>query len=577
MRLLGSVLLMLASVGAKEKMQPSSQVIFRDTAEFWVPWAKDLSTRDPTRPIVDIPCFICTSIFNSLVEDLNQGFTTEDIINALIPVCSTFLYEEDICRGILEATVLTLGWVLSNHSVNMDHFCAFAIGSSDCTISEDVNSLWTVPIPDVAKPVTETVVVPEGVPLLKILHFADVHLDLLYEVGSEANCGKPLCCQSTSGPGLDVLAGIFGAYEPCDTPQNAIDDAFQHILATHPDLDMIIFTGDIPPHDLWAQSVESNLAAIAQFYDTMVTYFGDKAVLMGLGNHDPHPCNVFSFAELGEPAELSTNYIYDDAWENWKHWLPADQEANVRKTGQYSVSPRPGLRVLVFNNLLGYVNNWMVWSGIPDPNAQLEWLAGELQLAENAGEKVFLIGHIPPGSRDLTPVWSHNFNRIVNRYENIIKAQFYGHTHWDEFNVFFNEEGLPSNVAYITPSLTTYEYLNYGYRIFYVDGAREADSTWAVVDHETWIYQLDEANNEGMTTWFKAYSMLEEFRMSDLSPTSYASLGASLATDDVVFDKYYRHYWKNSPVRPVCDAECRATLACDSLTSDVSDTSHCVA
>ncbi len=66
----------------------------------------------------------------------------------------------------------------------------------------------------------------------------------------------------------------------------------------------------------------------------------------------------------------------------------------------------------------------------------------------------------------------------IERYENIIKGQFYGHTHWDHFTVFFNEEGAPSNVAFITPSMTTFEELNYGYRIFHVDGLRGPESTW---------------------------------------------------------------------------------------------------
>ncbi len=66
----------------------------------------------------------------------------------------------------------------------------------------------------------------------------------------------------------------------------------------------------------------------------------------------------------------------------------------------------------------------------------------------------------------------------MRRYENIIRAQFYGHTHNDEFSVFYNEDGQPSNVAFVGPSITSWTELNVGYRIFYLDGARGADSTW---------------------------------------------------------------------------------------------------
>ena len=51
-----------------------------------------------------------------------------------------------------------------------------------------------------------------------------------------------------------------------------------------------------------------------------------------------------------------------------------------------------------------------------DPAGQLQWMIHELQLSEDAGEKVHIIGHIAPGLASCMPVWSWNYNRIVNRY-----------------------------------------------------------------------------------------------------------------------------------------------------------------
>jgi sphingomyelin phosphodiesterase len=103
-----------------------------------------------------------------------------------------------------------------------------------------------------------------------------------------------------------------------------------------------------------------------------------------------------------------------------------------------------------------------------------------------------VLGHIPPGSSDCMKVWSKNFNMIVQRFENTIQGQFYGHTHADEFEVFYDVEenskrvkwrrrlrggkksfkftGRPVGVAYLGPSVTTYENHNPAYRIYYVDG-----------------------------------------------------------------------------------------------------------
>jgi len=64
------------------------------------------------------------------------------------------------------------------------------------------------------------------------------------------------------------------------------------------------------------------------------------------------------------------------------------------------------------------------------------------------------------------------------RYENTIAAQFFGHTHYDEIELFYppEEPFRPSSVAYIAPSVTPYYNLNPGYRIYYVDGDYSASS-----------------------------------------------------------------------------------------------------
>lgn len=72
-------------------------------------------------------------------------------------------------------------------------------------------------------------------------------------------------------------------------------------------------------------------------------------------------------------------------------------------------------------------------------------------------------------------IWSENYYRIISRFSNIIKGQFYGHTHSDEFEVFFDHDQLnlakstseltelsPVNTAFLAPSLTTFVGANPG-------------------------------------------------------------------------------------------------------------------
>ena len=67
-------------------------------------------------------------------------------------------------------------------------------------------------------------------------------------------------------------------------------------------------------------------------------------------------------------------------------------------------------------------------------------------------------------------------NVLCYRYESTITAQFFGHTHFDEFELFYDQKDLGRviNVAYIGPSVTPYYDLNPGYRIYYVDGDHQA-------------------------------------------------------------------------------------------------------
>lgn len=54
-------------------------------------------------------------------------------------------------------------------------------------------------------------------------------------------------------------------------------------------------------------------------------------------------------------------------------------------------------------------------------------------------------------------------------------AQFFGHTHTDEFEIFYDmkDNSRPFGIGYLGPSATTFTYMNPGYRVYYVDGDYE--------------------------------------------------------------------------------------------------------
>ena len=58
--------------------------------------------------------------------------------------------------------------------------------------------------------------------------------------------------------------------------------------------------------------------------------------------------------------------------------------------------------------------SWQLYQ-FRDPGKQLKWLTDVLRQSRIWGEKVHIVGHLPPGQNECSSVWSRNFYEIVNR------------------------------------------------------------------------------------------------------------------------------------------------------------------
>ncbi|KAL1419661.1 hypothetical protein MTO96_005075 [Rhipicephalus appendiculatus] len=227
-------------------------------------------------------------------------------------------------------------------------------------------------------------------------------------------------------------------------------------------------------------------------------------------------------------------------------FLPKTTRSSIRQGAFYSVEVSKGFRVISLNTNLCYVYNWWLLYNSTDPNGQLQWLSTELHRAEASKEKVYIIGHIAPVKIECIPVWADNFRRIVNRYESTIVAQFYGHTHVDQFYLFYSDrdtEGKmrPTNVAYLAPSVTTFVFSNPAYRIYTVDGGRHRrNAPWTIQDHETFVMDLDESNKMDEPKWQLEYSAKHEYGLHSLSPQQWHSLAEKFRTNETLFREYHR-------------------------------------
>ena len=149
---------------------------------------------------------------------------------------------------------------------------------------------------------------------------SDVHLDFEYVEGANAECSRPVCCREGDGwpTRPQAMAPKFG-HPNCDAPKIVFESAVEYISswAAEDKPDVIFWTGDNTPHDVWEQSIDDNVIYTKEITQFLETHMPDVPVMAALGNHEFYPVNVMSFEEqdpvLEELAHVWDHYIDKDA------------------------------------------------------------------------------------------------------------------------------------------------------------------------------------------------------------------------------------------------------------------------
>lgn len=507
-------------------------------------------------------CYACKLGVSVIQHFINSGSSEDDIGEFAYKICTTFKIETPrVCTGVTNLFKRELTQVLAKVVLEPNQICSFVFQGCGTV----VNPLhdWTIPLTPFPKPHVKPPRLPKpGSPTLRVLHISDVHIDPFYKENSSANCGEPLCCRATSGKPShpEDAAGYWGDYRYCDVPLRTLEDMLSHINKTH-QFDYVIWTGDIPPHDIWNYTKNEVIYLLHSASKVMYKYLGHVPIFPALGNHESSPVNSFPIPQI--KGNDSISWLYEEVEKAWYPWIPGS--SNTIKLGAYySAEIYPGFKIISLN--MNYCNNlnWWLLLNSTDPTGQLAWLVAQLQIAENKGEKVHIIGHIPPGEPDCLGVWSKNYNKIINRYENTVTAQFFGHTHSDEFEIFYDKSGpkpRATSIAYIGPSVTTYDGFNPGYRIYTLDGNYPESSKY-VLDHETYFTNLTEANLKRKINWELEYSAKKAYNMSSLFPEDWNLLTERFEKDDSLFEKFHKYFYKMATYIPECDDICKKIYLC---------------
>lgn len=525
-------------------------------------------------------CFFCKQAVNFLRKWMKNGWSKEQIGHYLKTHCS-FLHIEtkDVCHGVVDIFKDVVLEVLANSTLESSEVCE-VVTKLNCSGHLIPSMEWTVNIPKsqaAANSSHKGHIKPRGQPL-KVLHLTDIHVDFKYKPRTKVDCNEPLCCRSGSPWWLHTSAGFWATLGKCDIPTWTLENLFQKL--SEEKFDYILWTGDLLSHNIWDQTKEEQVATLHYLVDLFDKYFPDTPVYPALGNHEGIPVN--NFPQHSIPVKEPVSWLYEEMAESFGHRLPEDVRSTLIRGGYYSVLVAPKFRIVSLN--MNFCNNfnWWLLLNSTDPESELTWLVSILQKAEQSGEKVQIIGHIPPGLPDCLKSWSWNYYRIINRYKETVAAQIFGHFHYDSFELFYDTGyqdvesqpiGEPIGVAYISPSVTTFSDLNPGYRVFDVDGFHE-NSSWSVLDHHTYIMDVKSSKKHTPPSWNHEYSAKETYGLESLSPKDWEKAIINMKTNDTLFKEYYKFYYKSNP-KSSCNSSCKKMMLCNLVSGRSYDDGFC--
>ncbi|CAO1438478.1 unnamed protein product [Diamesa hyperborea] len=504
-------------------------------------------------------CLVCRAGVGTLLRNRRNGQTEQQLKTSAIDLCKSFSSQSDeVCSGLIDLNFEALVFIVDNRpSLTGNTICSLVLqgecGEPAAELGFTINVSQGSPITQ-----SKSQAVPRSGNDLKIVHITDVHYDPNYLAGSNADCSDPVCCRAKGGIASDpaARAGAWGDFRYCDSPWAAVEDAIRQVKRQHPDVDIVYYTGDIVDHGVWETTIQGNINIMDRTYNLFKSVFGNIPVYPILGNHEAHPTNVFAPSTI-QRTTISTQWLYDYSANAWNSWLPASALQTVRRGGYYTVSPFPGFRVIAINNNDCYTFNFWILYSRDEIAEQLQWLHDTLLAAERAGEKVHILAHVPSGEGSCYKPWSREYRRVIDRFHMTISAQFNGHTHLDEFNVFYSSSDARHavNVAWNGGGTTPYHWVNPNYIMYYVDR-----QIYEVINVESWIYNLTEANADDSKSpnWFKQFSLKESFELDDLSPATMTKFVDQLAGNKTKLQQYWEYKVKGSDLimKEGCSKDC---------------------
>lgn len=421
----------------------------------------------------------------------------------LTGVTSVSFYDSDFLKVLKALNV--------SSPLEISYYCFYKGGGCPLPKTPDIDELYNFLAKLPAKPdYAKVSPVYNGTQeKFNVLHLSDFHIQLRYQVGSEANCSQGICCLPESynsaltnpkfnfsssftalGDRNQIESGYsfypnafyasngsyikgnyydipkdrgfasefqpatsFGSYL-CDAPELLMNNTLKYIgeVSAGKNFEFSIFTGDLVDHDEYHCDANTTKTAEITSFNLMKYFLKQIPVYPTLGNHD-----TFPYGQL-TPASMNYNQSYNwndelmaKLWLN-NGWLNETQADYVKNHySGFAVTTSRGLKVISLNSNCYYQKN--LWAYVNMTNdydifGQWQFLVDELTESERVGQRVWIISHIPPADYDALPIQSAVFKKIVERFSPYtIANMFYGHTHRDQFRILYSSNNTDVDSA----------------------------------------------------------------------------------------------------------------------------------
>jgi sphingomyelin phosphodiesterase acid-like 3 len=266
-------------------------------------------------------------------------------------------------------------------------------------------------------------------------------------------------------------------------------------------------------------------------------------VYVALGNNDSD-CGDYQL-------DAHSVFLADTGSEVTKNFPASERQAaqeSFAAGGYYSVSlpaPFENARLLVLNDLF-MSSNYAACAGKADPaaaGAQLAWLRQQLAEARANKQKVWVMGHIPPGvdlystarrmvdvcsgQRPIMFLSSEKIADVIAEFGDVVQLAIFAHTHMDELRLLKNDGQNPASgksvAVKMVSSISPLHENHPSFTLAWID-----PSSLTLVDYKVFAASTLTGVD---AVWAEEYDFARSYHEADFSSSSVGQLISRFTAD----------------------------------------------